>query len=70
MVAYVGGIAFLAWMSGRLMLVSRWALLTVMAAVSFAATAIDLTGAVVVGFAAASLGAIGWIERGLREESP
>lgn len=70
MFAYVGGIAVLAWMSGRLVLVSRWALLAVIAAVSFGAAAIDLTGAVVVGFAAASLGAIGWIERGLRQESP
>jgi hypothetical protein len=70
MFAYVGGIAVLAWMSGRLVLVSRWTLLVVIASVSFGAAAVDLTGAVVLGFAAVSLGAIGWIERGLRQESP
>jgi low temperature requirement protein LtrA len=62
MVAYVGGIALLAWMAGRLVLVSRLGILGLVGAVSLGATVFDLTGAAVIGFAAVALGAIGVIE--------
>jgi low temperature requirement protein LtrA len=62
MFAYVGGIAVLAWMAGRLVLVSRWLILALIGVMSFGAAATELSGAVVIGLAALSLGAIGLIE--------
>ena len=69
MFAFVGGIAILAWMAGRLVLVSRWSILALIGAMAFGAAAIDLSGAVVIGLAAVSLGAIGLIEYRQHQES-
>lgn len=62
LLAYAGGVAFLAWMAGRVVLGARLALIAVLSAVSFGAVAVDLRSAIVIGFAAVSLIAIGTIE--------
>jgi low temperature requirement protein LtrA len=62
LLAYVGGIAALAWIAGRITLVARLTLLAVIATVSLGAVAIDVSGALVIGFAAVALGTIGAIE--------
>ena len=69
MLAYVGGIAVLAWMAGRLALVSRLGILAMIGAGSVGAAVLDVTGAVVVGFAAVALGATGVIEHRQRQVS-
>lgn len=62
LLAYAGGVAFLAWMAGRVVLGARLALIAVLSAVSFGAVAVDLRSAIVIGFAAVTLIAIGTIE--------
>jgi low temperature requirement protein LtrA len=62
LLAYVGGIAMLAWMAGHVVLGIRLALLALLAAVSFGAAAVDLRSAIVIGFAAVTLITIGVTE--------
>ena len=60
--SYVGGVALLAWMAGRVVLTARLALLAAIVVVSLVAVAMEASGAVVVALAGVALGLIGVIE--------
>jgi low temperature requirement protein LtrA len=59
---YVGGIALLAWMAGRLVLGARLLFLGLVVAVSLGAVAADVRGSLVIGLATVVLAAVGLIE--------
>lgn len=59
---YVGGVALLAWMAGRLTLRARLTLLATIVVFSLAAAAMKVSGALVIALAAAALVLIGVIE--------
>lgn len=61
-VAYVGGVAFLAWMAGGVVLRARLSLLALIVAASLGAAATAATGSLVIGVTAVALGLIGVIE--------
>jgi low temperature requirement protein LtrA len=60
--AYVGGVALLAWMAGRLVLAARLSLLATIVVVSLVGTAVEVNAAPVITLVAAALGLIGVIE--------
>jgi low temperature requirement protein LtrA len=59
---YVGGVALLAWMAGRLILGARLTLLATIVVFSLAAVAMKVSGALTISLAAVALGLIGVIE--------
>jgi low temperature requirement protein LtrA len=60
--AYVGGVALLAWMAGRLVLGARMLFLGLVATLSFGAVAADVRGSLVIGLAVVTLAAVAVIE--------
>lgn len=60
--AYVGGVAWLAWMAGRLLLGVRIAVLLVIVIASLGAAAMEVSGSLVIGVTAVALGLIGIVE--------
>jgi len=60
--AYVGGVAWLAWMAGRLLLGVRLAVLAVIVIASLGAAAMEVSGSLVIGLTAVALGLVGVVE--------
>lgn len=61
-VGYVGGVALLAWMAGRLLLRTRIAVLATTVVFSLASVALEVSGALVIALAAAALVLIAIVE--------
>jgi low temperature requirement protein LtrA len=70
-VAYVGGVALLAWMAGRMVLRERLVLVALVVAASLAAAATAVRASLVIGITAVALALIGILEyRNPRDRNP